>query len=175
MYTNRFSAPSMRPDQHESRHHGIRGISNERPRSEETCTRFSYRAVTAAPQIPHGSEGPPSRLRRCGETDFTYALLASLKGNARWRQTRLPRRNSARSRLACLDEARREAASEVWLGGRDSNPDTMVQSHVSYRWTTSQCQSRRLEAARTFDYSRSDDSGKRVIRKARATTGGWPR
>ena len=28
----------------------------------------------------------------------------------------------------------------VWLGGRDSNPDTMVQSHVSYRWTTSQYQ-----------------------------------
>jgi hypothetical protein len=27
-----------------------------------------------------------------------------------------------------------------WLGGRDSNPDTMVQSHVSYRWTTSQYQ-----------------------------------
>ena len=26
---------------------------------------------------------------------------------------------------------------EEWLGGRDSNPDTMVQSHVSYRWTTS--------------------------------------
>jgi hypothetical protein len=24
-----------------------------------------------------------------------------------------------------------------WLGGRDSNPDTVVQSHVSYRWTTS--------------------------------------
>ena len=29
-------------------------------------------------------------------------------------------------------------ASEGWLGGRDSNPDTVVQSHVSYRWTTSQ-------------------------------------
>jgi len=27
---------------------------------------------------------------------------------------------------------------ENWLGGRDSNPDTVVQSHVSYRWTTSQ-------------------------------------
>jgi len=27
---------------------------------------------------------------------------------------------------------------ETWLGGRDSNPDTVVQSHVSYRWTTSQ-------------------------------------
>jgi hypothetical protein len=26
----------------------------------------------------------------------------------------------------------------IWLGGRDSNPDTVVQSHVSYRWTTSQ-------------------------------------
>ena len=25
-----------------------------------------------------------------------------------------------------------------WLGGRDSNPDSMVQSHMSYRWTTSQ-------------------------------------
>jgi hypothetical protein len=25
------------------------------------------------------------------------------------------------------------SASEVWLGGRDSNPDTVVQSHVSYR------------------------------------------
>src|SRR5207247_6952850 len=62
-----------------------------------------------------------------------------------------------------------------WLGGRDSNPDTVVQSHVSYRWTTSQCQSRRFEAARTSDYSRSDTSGKRAIRKGRATTGGWPR
>ena len=29
--------------------------------------------------------------------------------------------------------------SGTWLGGRDSNPDSMVQSHVSYRWTTAQC------------------------------------
>jgi hypothetical protein len=29
--------------------------------------------------------------------------------------------------------ARGEAASEVWLGGRDSNPDNGVQSAVSYR------------------------------------------
>ncbi len=41
-----------------------------------------------------------------------------------------------------------------WLGGRDSNPDTVVQSHVSYRWTTSQCQSRRVRAAGNSDYSR---------------------
>ena len=39
--------------------------------------------------------------------------------------------------VACLDEARRRA-SEVWLGGRDSNPDNMLQRHASYRWTTSQ-------------------------------------
>ena len=32
---------------------------------------------------------------------------------------------------------------ETWLGGRDSNPDNVVQSHVSYRWTTSQYQQRR--------------------------------
>src|SRR2546423_15266715 len=37
----------------------------------------------------------------------------------------------------------------AWLGGRDSNPDNVVQSHVSYRWTTSQCQSRRAAAAGT--------------------------
>ncbi len=30
-------------------------------------------------------------------------------------------------------------ASEVWLGGRDSNPDKQSQSLLSYRWTTSQC------------------------------------
>ena len=29
------------------------------------------------------------------------------------------------------------AGIKNWLGGRDSNPDTVVQSHVSYRWTTS--------------------------------------
>ena len=33
-----------------------------------------------------------------------------------------------------------------WLGGRDSNPDTVVQSHVSYRWTTSQYQAARCWA-----------------------------
>ena len=29
-------------------------------------------------------------------------------------------------------------ASEGWLGGRDSNPDNVLQRHASYRWTTSQ-------------------------------------
>src|SRR5262245_62816260 len=45
-----------------------------------------------------------------------------------WEVTRQPRRSSLSIQV-----------SEVWLGGRDSNPDTVVQSHVSYRWTTSQC------------------------------------
>jgi hypothetical protein len=35
--------------------------------------------------------------------------------------------------LACLAVARAPGASEGWLGGRDSNPDNVVQSHVSYR------------------------------------------
>ena len=38
--------------------------------------------------------------------------------------------------------------SKDWLGGRDSNPDSMVQSHVSYRWTTAQC--RTLILAKSF-------------------------
>src|SRR5688572_21843892 len=29
-----------------------------------------------------------------------------------------------------------------WLGGRDSNPDNLLQRQMSYRWTTSQCRSR---------------------------------
>jgi integrase len=35
-------------------------------------------------------------------------------------------------------KSRDDQELEDWLGGRDSNPDTVVQSHVSYRWTTSQ-------------------------------------
>jgi hypothetical protein len=34
------------------------------------------------------------------------------------------------SRQRASDEARAERS---WLGGRDSNPDNVVQSHVSYR------------------------------------------
>ena len=44
---------------------------------------------------------------------------------------------------------------ESWLGGRDSNPDNVVQSHVSYRWTTSQYQSGVRDEAGNSDYSQS--------------------
>src|SRR5215470_927922 len=37
---------------------------------------------------------------------------------------------------------------KYWLGGRDSNPDTVVQSHVSYRWTTSQLECEPARARR---------------------------
>jgi hypothetical protein len=37
--------------------------------------------------------------------------------------------------------------SEEWLGGRDSNPDNLLQRQMSYRWTTSQCQSLRFDVA----------------------------
>ena len=30
------------------------------------------------------------------------------------------------------------AAYSLWLGGRDSNPDSQIQSLESYHWTTSQ-------------------------------------
>ena len=33
--------------------------------------------------------------------------------------------------------------NDLWLGGRDSNPDNLLQRQMSYRWTTSQCESRR--------------------------------
>ena len=48
-----------------------------------------------------------------------------------------------------------QSGLSAWLGGRDSNPDTVVQSHVSYRWTTSQCQSRRTAAAGNSNCSQS--------------------
>src|SRR5216683_516333 len=35
---------------------------------------------------------------------------------------------------------RKNAKIANWLGGRDSNPDNMLQRHASYRWTTSQYQ-----------------------------------
>ncbi len=34
----------------------------------------------------------------------------------------------------------RKAVFSDWLGSRDSNPDSMIQSHVSCHWTTSQRQ-----------------------------------
>jgi hypothetical protein len=33
-------------------------------------------------------------------------------------------------------------ATWMWLGGRDSNPDNLLQRQMSYRWTTSQYQTR---------------------------------
>ena len=39
-----------------------------------------------------------------------------------------------------------------WLGGRDSNPDSMVQSHVSCRWTTSQSHEASMLADRLHEF-----------------------
>jgi integrase len=41
-------------------------------------------------------------------------------------------------------KSRDDQELEEWLGGRDSNPDNLLQRQMSYRWTTSQCQSRRV-------------------------------
>ncbi len=47
---------------------------------------------------------------------------------------------SEANRAAQEDRPRsHERAQRVkWLGGRDSNPDNVLQRHASYRWTTSQ-------------------------------------
>src|SRR5205814_4055455 len=109
-------------------------------------------------------------------TNSRQQRVRVVREKSTWKRAQSAGKNHGVEGLAA--ELRSQIISDcslVWLGGRDSNPDTVVQSHVSYRWTTSQCQSRRFEAARTCDYSRSDTSGKRTIRKGRATTGGWPR
>ena len=41
-------------------------------------------------------------------------------------------------------KSRDDQELEKWLGGRDSNPDNLLQRQMSYRWTTSQCQSQRV-------------------------------
>ena len=42
-----------------------------------------------------------------------------------------------------------------WLGGRDSNPDSQIQSLESYHWTTSQQRSRIYEPAPQLSISSS--------------------
>ena len=37
-----------------------------------------------------------------------------------------------------LNTGDQETLKIIWLGGRDSNPDSQIQSLESYHWTTSQ-------------------------------------
>src|ERR1043166_3842954 len=39
--------------------------------------------------------------------------------------------------------------AEFWLGGRDSNPDSQIQSLESYHWTTSQQRGTRIYVSRS--------------------------
>ena len=50
---------------------------------------------------------------------------------------------SSISVLECAKLLRKNAKIENWLGGRDSNPDNLLQRQMSYRWTTSQCRQTR--------------------------------
>jgi integrase len=54
-----------------------------------------------------------------------------------------PRSDASSRRSKTATKSRKEGELADWLGGRDSNPDNVVQSHVSYRWTTSQYQPER--------------------------------
>ena len=78
-------------------------------------------------------KGPPSRLRRYGATDFAYRELErSLAGRQGFVHIHdEPRASCDVTELGSQPCTRPKA--ECWLGGRDSNPDNVVQSHVSYR------------------------------------------
>jgi integrase len=52
--------------------------------------------------------------------------------------TEKPLSGAPNHRAKTGSKSRDDQELEDWLGGRDSNPDNVVQSHVSYRWTTSQ-------------------------------------
>ena len=62
-------------------------------------------------------------------------------------------------------------ASENWLGGRDSNPDSQIQSLESYRWTTPQRAGAPTEIAGT----RTSEPGGSGGRKDNAPPGEWTR
>ena len=53
-------------------------------------------------------------------------------------QAKVPRNARQKRNLKIKRKPAMKKDLADWLGGRDSNPDTVVQSHVSYRWTTSQ-------------------------------------
>lgn len=65
-----------------------------------------------------GTQSPPSRLRRFGETSFDW-----------------PSARRARPELNLAGQPSRSSpkASEGWLGRRDSNPNNLLQRQVSYR------------------------------------------
>ena len=84
------------------------------------------------------ADGGPAEVGRTGQlADVQQARGLTFSAEARsWTPAetvnrRPSRRTEANNKLSDLN-------LDVWLGGRDLNPDTVVQSHVSYRWTTSQ-------------------------------------
>jgi site-specific recombinase XerC len=76
----------------------------------------------------------------------TFAALQRAAGRLESGKTSHPLHKQGMRRVQGKPPLRRQKQRKVlntknlsaWLGGRDSNPDTVVQSHVSYRWTTSQ-------------------------------------
>ena len=67
--------------------------------------------------------------------DSTRRITAARRrASSRWQAAAKPNESAGCTNVA-------QIGWKVWLGGRDSNPDNLLQSQVSYRWTTSQCQS----------------------------------
>src|SRR5438046_2878481 len=76
------------------------------------------------------------------------------RGNVTW-ATATHEPSNCFGKLAYVEEWGRRNALKVCLGGRESNPDNMLQRQSTYRRTTSQYRSRRSERNGTFDYSRA--------------------
>jgi len=84
----------------------------------------------AATRLEAGRTFDPTDVRSMTGTTFQESFKIERRS-----QRSAPSAKGSKTAVNALEESELEA----WLGGRDSNPDTMVQSHVSYRWTTSQC------------------------------------
>ena len=126
---------------HAKRHHRHRGHQGHHQVNEPhpSCLLlFRPRAARA----PHAKPYPPLAVDAAASADAT---------GRSWRRdstgAERPRAQRSGFKVARRDgpyhgpgsrQAHPVVVSGGWLGDRDSNPDSMVQSHVSYRWTISQ-------------------------------------
>ena len=99
------------------------------PDTGPAASRGIPRLQAAAARLERGETFDPGP-RESGSPPICQVFVKSDADHAQDRHTERVRETTT--------NANDDRDLEIWLGGRDSNPDTMVQSHVSYRWTTSQ-------------------------------------
>ena len=107
------------------------------------CSRVPPPLACESRQPSESSQFVPSPSTRAPHLN-TYATPCEIKART---ECQVFVKNSTGTPISGTQDQRSKNATTSadeqelvnWLGGRDSNPDTVVQSHVSYRWTTSQC------------------------------------